>query len=41
MPIGNVAEDLRYIEQTNNYLSALITHRYGLLVGPEAMNELL
>lgn len=40
-PIENVSANLEYIERTNIYLSALITHRYGLLVGPEAMNELL
>lgn len=40
-PIGNVSGDLKYVERTNIYLSALITHRYGLLVGPGAMNELL
>lgn len=28
-----------FIERTNVCLSALITHRYGLLIGPEAMTE--
>jgi len=37
LPIENVSDDLEYIERTNIYLSALITHRYGLRVGPEAM----
>jgi hypothetical protein len=41
LPIENVAEHLGYIEQTNKYLSALITHRYGPLGGAEAMDELL
>jgi hypothetical protein len=30
---------LEYLERTHVYLSALITHRYGLRVGPEAMRE--
>ena len=34
---GNPEQDLQYVERTNIYLSALITHRYGLLIGPEAM----
>ncbi len=39
--IENLEGDLQYIERTNIYLSALITHRYGLLIGPGAMNVLL
>lgn len=35
----DLAADLEFIERTSVYLSALITHRYGLLVGPEAMTE--
>ncbi len=35
----DLSADLEFIERTNVYLSALITHRYGLLIGPEAMTE--
>lgn len=35
----DLSGDLEFIERTNVYLSALITHRYGLLIGPEAMTE--
>lgn len=34
-----VGSDTAADERTNVYLSALITHRYGLLIGPEAMVE--
>lgn len=35
----DVGRDLEFIERTTVYLSALITHRYGLVIGPEAMIE--
>jgi hypothetical protein len=36
--IDNIEKDLQYIERTSIYLSALITHRYGLQIDPRAMN---
>jgi len=38
-PIENVRDDLEYMERTQVYLSALITHRYGLKRGPEFLHE--
>ncbi len=38
-PITMVDEDLEYLEQTQFYLSQLITHRYGLKLGPELFVE--
>ncbi len=34
--IPTLADDLEYLWQTNLYLSGLVTHRYGLQLGPEA-----
>ncbi|MBI4265174.1 MAG: hypothetical protein HY657_12430 [Acidobacteria bacterium] len=37
--VNDVAPELEFIERTTVYLSALITHRYGIVIGPEAMIE--
>jgi hypothetical protein len=35
--IPTLADDLEYLWETNLYLSGLVTHRYGLRLGPEAL----
>jgi hypothetical protein len=35
--IPTLADDLGYLWETNLYLSGLVTHRYGLQLGPEAL----
>lgn len=35
--IENAADDLDYLWKTSTYLSAMITHRYGLRLGPTAI----
>jgi hypothetical protein len=37
--IKTVADDLEYLWETNLYLSQLITNRYGLLLGPQALDH--
>jgi hypothetical protein len=37
----NVSADLEFIGRTSIYLANLISHRYGLVVGPDITNELL
>ena len=38
--VPSISDDLAYLWETNLYLSALISHRYGLRIGPQAMASL-
>jgi hypothetical protein len=37
--VDRASTELEFVERTNVYLSALITHRYGLVIGPQAIEE--
>jgi hypothetical protein len=34
-------DDVTFMERTQAYLSALVTHRHGIRLGADAMNALL
>lgn len=40
-PPDDVIDDVEFMERTQVYLSALVTHRHGITLGADAMNPLL